>query len=132
MEPIVTRCGYRCDLCLAYKPNVEKHPSNQQMLSDGWYRYFGFRIPADEICCDGCMAEDPRLIDRSCPVRPCVLDSGLDHCAQCEQYVCEKLTERLVDYEEIKSRIGAEIPEEDYLRFIRPYENKRRLAALRA
>jgi len=132
MEPIVTRCGYRCDLCLAYKPNVEKHPSNQQMLSDGWYRYFGFRIPADEICCDGCMAEDPRLIDRHCTVRTCVLDSGLDHCAQCEQYVCEELTERLVDYEEIKSRIEAEIPEEDYLRFIRPYENKRRLAALRA
>ena len=23
MEPILTRCGYRCDLCLAYKPNVD-------------------------------------------------------------------------------------------------------------
>ena len=29
MEPIITKCGYRCDLCLAYKPNLEKHPENQ-------------------------------------------------------------------------------------------------------
>lgn len=26
MEPIITRCGYRCDLCLAYKPNVVEKP----------------------------------------------------------------------------------------------------------
>jgi hypothetical protein len=41
MEEILSRCGYRCDLCLAYRPNVEKNPSNQQVLSDGWFKYFG-------------------------------------------------------------------------------------------
>ena len=49
MEPILTRCGYRCDLCLAYRPNVAKNPSNQQKLSDGWFKYFGFRLPPSEI-----------------------------------------------------------------------------------
>ncbi|MBN1149519.1 MAG: DUF3795 domain-containing protein [Anaerolineales bacterium] len=132
MGPILSRCGYRCDLCLAYRPNVESTPSNQQKLSDGWHQYFGFRLPPAEICCDGCMADEPRLIDRSCPVRPCVIESGLDNCSQCEQYICEKLTERLVVYEEIEARLGAEIPEDDYLFFIRPYENKRRLEAIRA
>lgn len=131
MNPILTRCGYRCDLCLAYKPNVAAHPANQQKLSDGWHTYFGFRVPPQEICCDGCMADNPHLIDAACPVRPCVLARGLDNCAQCEDYVCEKLTERLVSYEEIKARIGAEIPEDDYRCFILPYENKRRLDALR-
>jgi hypothetical protein len=29
------KCGYRYDLCLAYKPNLEKHPENKQILSDG-------------------------------------------------------------------------------------------------
>lgn len=137
MEQILTRCGYRCDLCLAYKPNIAQNPSNQQKLSDGWHKYFGFRIPAPEICCDGCMAEDnpqrvaPQLIDQSCPVRPCVIEKGLDNCAQCEQYICEKLTERLVVYKEVQNRVDVEISEEDRLCFIRPYENKRRLDALR-
>lgn len=131
MEPVLTRCGYRCDLCLAYKPNVEESPSNQKKLSDGWYKYFGFRIPPEKIICDGCMADNPRLIDQTCPVRPCVLEKGLENCAQCEQYICGKLAERLVVYEEVKKRVNIEILEDDYLCFIHPYENKIRLDRLR-
>lgn len=132
METILTRCGYRCDLCLAYKPNVIQNPENRHKLSDGWYQYFGFRLSPEEICCDGCMAEDPTLIDRSCPVRPCVIERGLDNCASCQDYVCERLVERLVIYEEVQQRVSATILEDDYQRFIRPYENKRRLEALRS
>jgi len=131
MEAILTRCGYRCDLCLAWRPNVERDAASRQILSDGWHKYFGFRIPPEQICCDGCMAENAKLIDTSCPVRPCVIRKGLDNCAQCEEYACERLQERLVAYEEIQARIGAEIPPEDRARFIEPYENKRRLDALR-
>jgi len=132
MEPILTRCGYRCDLCLAYRPNVASNPANQQKLSDGWYKYFGFRLPAAEILCDGCMTDDPRLIDQNCPVRPCVIVRGFDNCSQCERYVCDKLTERLVVYEEVRQRVGAEIPEDDRQCFIQPYENKQRLDVLRS
>jgi hypothetical protein len=131
MAIILTRCGYRCDLCLAYRPNVEKNPENQQKLSDGWYQYFGFRLPPAEIICQGCMSDNPQL-DQACPVRPCVIERNLDNCAHCEHYSCEKLKERLVVYAEVKDRVSAEIPEEDYLCFIRPYENKRRLDAIRA
>lgn len=131
MEPILTRCGYRCDLCLAYKTNVMQHSSNRQKLSDGWHKYFGFRLPPSAICCDGCMSPNPKLIDQNCPVRPCVIEKGLDNCSQCEQYVCDKLRQRLVSYEEMKLKSGAEIPAEDRENFIRPYENKLRLDALR-
>ncbi len=130
-EPIVTRCGYRCDLCLAYRPNVAQHPENRQILSDGWHRYFGFRIPPADICCDGCMAEDPELIDENCPVRPCAMERGLEDCSSCESAVCEKLETRIVTREEVRERIGHEIPADDYERFIRPYENTRRVEALR-
>ena len=131
MEPVLTRCGYRCDLCLAYRPNVEKDPTNPQTLSEGWYQYFGFRLPAPEIVCDGCMADNPKLIDQGCPVRPCVMEKGLDNCSQCEDYVCDRLTERLVVYEDVRERVGREVPEEDRRCFIRPYENKERLDALK-
>jgi len=132
MEPILSRCGYRCDLCLAYRPNIEAHPENRQVLSDGWHTYFGFRVPPEALCCDGCMAENPQLIDATCPVRPCVIAQGLEHCAQCPDYEgCEKLAERSVVFEELQARRGVTIPEEDRTRFILPYENKRRLEVLR-
>lgn len=130
MKPILTRCGYRCDLCLAYKPNIEAHPENRHKLSDGWHKYFGFRLQPAEITCDGCMSESPHLIDGSCPVRPCAIERGLDNCSQCEEYICDKLKQRLVTYEGVAERVGAEIPAHDRQCFIRPYENKERLDAL--
>lgn len=133
MEPILTRCGYRCDLCLAYRPNVERNPANQQVLSDGWFTYFGFRIPPEKIVCDGCLSTsaDASLLDAGCPVRPCVIARGLDNCAACPEYGCEKLQQRRVVYEEIRERMDAEIPDADRQRFILPYENIVRLDALR-
>lgn len=132
MEPVLTRCGYRCDLCLAYRPNLESNPENRQILSDGWFTYFGFRIPPEEILCDGCLAEGARLVDTACPVRPCVIERGLPNCAACGQYICAKLEERVVSREEVRQRMRAEIPEEDFQRFVLPYENKPRLEEIRA
>jgi hypothetical protein len=110
---------------------VEANIQNQQTLSDGWFKYFGFRLLADEIICDGCMTNDPNLIDKNCPVRPCVIEKRLENCSQCDEYVCEKLTERIVEYKEIRKRIGEELSKDDYVHFIRPYENKRRLDEIR-
>ncbi|OGN91480.1 MAG: hypothetical protein A2Y88_12565 [Chloroflexi bacterium RBG_13_48_10] len=132
MGPILTRCGYRCDLCLAYKPNIERNPENKQKLSDGWYKYFGFRIPAEKIICDGCMEDQPTLIDQSCPVRPCVIEKKLKNCTECDLYICEKLRERIVVYEDLKRGFGMDIPDDDYKCFIQPYENKHRLDIYRA
>lgn len=126
MDPILTRCGYRCDLCMAYRPNVEAHPDNRQVLSDGWYKNFGFRIPPENISCDGCMSENPKLIDQTCPVRPCVIEHGVDNCSQCKDFPCSKFLERQVTFEQIQAGVPFEIPPDDRRCFILPYENKAR------
>lgn len=131
MQPILTRCGYRCDLCLAYRPNVESQTANRQKLSDGWFRYFGFHLPPEEICCDGCLTSSPHLIDQDCPVRSCVLDRQLENCAQCAEPGCPRLAERLVSFEEVQQRTPHPIPLLERAWFILPYENQDRLQALR-
>ena len=132
MEELLSRCGYRCDLCLAYRPNIEKKPDNRQILSDGWFKYFGFRIQPENIICDGCLAEHPKLIDQGCPVRPCVNERGLENCGYCDQYICEKLKDRIVEFDTIRERLQQDIPVEDRTRFILPYENQLRLERIRA
>ena len=131
MEELLARCGFRCDLCLAYRPNVESNPGIQETLSDGWHEYFGFRIPPEKIVCDGCIAPDSDPIDDECPVRPCATARHFATCAQCSDYICDALATRLVVYEDVAARVGRPIPEEDRARFIAPYENKPRLEALR-
>ena len=130
MDPIITKCGYRCDLCLAYRPNVEAHPENRQILSDGWHKYFGFRIPPEEIYCEGCLSVDGKQIDSGCPVRPCVIDRGIDNCAYCGDFVCEKLQSRMVNFHEIQTRFNQPISIKDRYRFITPYESENRLKTL--
>jgi hypothetical protein len=127
MPEILSCCGYRCDLCMAYRPNVETDPASRQVLSDGWFKYFGFRIPPEEILCDGCRAEGLQQIDPACPVRPCVMERCLSDCSECPDYGCAKLAERLVVFEDIAARTKGPIPDEDRARFIAPFENKRRL-----
>lgn len=129
-QPILSLCGFRCDLCLAYKPNIEAHPENRQVLSDGWHTYFGFRLPPEEIFCEGCSTESKESLDRECPVRPYVIARGLDNCASCEDAIYEKLNERLIDFESIQAHFESPIPKEDRQRFILPYENVQRLNIL--
>lgn len=132
MEPIISCCGMRCDLCMAYRPNVEAHPEYRQLLSDGWHTYFGFRIPTEHIQCNGCFPDGNPTIDSECPVKPCVTERGLKNCASCEAYICEKLAGILVTIENIQEKFDYPIPEIDRQRFIFPYENAARLETLRS
>ena len=133
MDEILSRCGYRCDLCLAYKENIEED-DRRELLSDGWNKFFGFRIPSEDIYCEGCVSSDPtgaELIDKKCPVRKCVIEKGIEDCSECEDYFCEKLESRLVSYEELAEKYGSEIDQDEREMFIRPYENKKRLEDMR-
>jgi len=131
---ILARCGCRCDLCLACRENVEKE-DRRKLLSDGWYKYFGFRIePEDIVVCDGCLSDDclkNQLLDTECPVRPCVIEKGYENCSQCVEFMCEKFKQRLADYEGLKKYHG-DIPQADYELFIRPYENGKRISELKS
>ncbi|MBN1781480.1 DUF3788 family protein [bacterium] len=133
-KELLSRCGYRCDLCLAYAERVRQHDQRNE-LSDGWHRIFGFRISPEKIVCNGCLQTDDSgttvLIDKTCPVRPCTAGKGLENCAQCGDYCCEKLKERIVVYGDLEGRITPKISRTEYLRFIKPYENKKRLDAFR-
>lgn len=128
---IIAKCGYRCDLCLAYTPNVEAK-DRRQLLSDGWFEIYGFRLVPEDIKCDGCISsESPELIDKNCPVRPCVVNKKIDNCSSCATYICEKLRQRIVVKSEIEEKMDRKLTDQEYKLFIEPYESRARLDKLR-
>jgi len=134
MKEDIACCGYKCKICPAYKDNITDKNSQQQ-VSDGWFKYYGFRIPPENIYCDGCLpdnCENPKRIDTQCPVRPCVLEKGIPNCAHCEEYICEKLSQRIVDIAGIRSKCDEPVQEEEFERFTKPYDNKSRLDKIRS
>ena len=129
---ILTKCGYRCDLCLAYKSNVEKN-DQRDILSDGWKSLYGFRIKPNDIVCEGCVScDNPDLIDKACPVRLCVIDKEIENCAFCDEYICEKLKKRIVNRDHIEKRLNRKLTEKEYKLFVKPYESKERLDNIKA
>jgi len=75
--------------------------------------------------------ENLRLVDTGCPVRPCVTEKGLQNCAYCDEYICEKFEQRMVTYESVARRFREPIQEEDFKNFISPYENRKTIDELR-
>jgi len=127
---VLSKCGYRCDLCLAYAPNVAEADRRRE-LSDGWHRIFGFRIEPDEIICEGCVSsESPVLIDKKCPVRPCAVERRLEHCGQCPDFICDRHRQREVSRKDIEERLGKKISDSDYELFVKPYESVTRLRSM--
>lgn len=126
MKEMLARCGYRCDLCAARS----KDPAVRQKLVDGWRKYFRLqRYTAENVQCDGCL-NDGKLADINCRVRPCVIEKGIENCAYCDEFPCEKLKAVLCSREGFMSRFP-DISEEDYNLCMRMFESESRLLEIR-
>lgn len=135
MSDLFAKCGNNCGRCPSYRENL-KTDEDRQRCSDGWHKYLGFRLSPGKLrLCDGCQAPDDENPVRyqNCYVRRCAVRSGVETCAHCSNYPCEDLKAlQDVNREEIEARLGAPIPEEDYLTFIEPYEGMKHLDEIRA
>ena len=89
---------------------------------------FNEHVKPEEIICDGCVScEHPRLIDTECPVRPCVVEKGFENCSFCDEYICEKLTQRIVNRAEIENNLKRKLNEEEYesiIKLLKKHEAK--------
>jgi hypothetical protein len=137
MKDFFSKCGINCGRCPSYKENLLTD-EDRQRCSAGWHRYLGFRITPGKLrLCDGCQASDDENPVRyqSCYVRKCAVRNGVETCAHCSAYPCEDAPRVSISTdarEETAARLGALIPEEDYLAFIEPYEGIKHLDAIRA
>ncbi len=126
---VLTMCGYRCDLCKAFTPNI-KNKDEREFLSHMWMKYYGLDIPADRIYCDGCrcFSEDAKRIDMGCPVRKCVLEKGIEHCGDCSSYPCTTFEERRgLSLNEAKEKLGDKFCEDEFYSCLLAYDNMTRL-----
>ncbi|MHC4478205.1 MAG: DUF3795 domain-containing protein [Planctomycetota bacterium] len=128
-EPIVSKCGYRCDLCPAHESNL-KSEADKKTMCDAWNKYLGGNIEPEAISvCGGCQAEGKQG-DESCPVRPCAIGRGVETCAHCEEFACEKVKSKMNFVEESVKDVS-NIPQSDFKKFIEPFFGGRHLSEIR-
>jgi hypothetical protein len=122
MDEMIGYCGYDCNLCAARSDD----PKVRQRLVEGWRKIFGHeQYTVDNVKCDGCRA-GARLADTQCEVRPCAIEKGVESCAVCDEFVCEKVGKLLASREGLfiflHKKLGS-LTEEEYETCMRQFES---------
>ena len=94
MAKMIAHCGLDCAACPAYKATQANDVSARRHVAEEWSREFKHDIKAADINCDGCTSDSTRHFSYclACPIRACSGGKGLQSCAYCPDYGCEKLS----------------------------------------
>jgi hypothetical protein len=107
MEKMVAFCGLVCTDCDAFIATQENNDVKRKEVAEAWSKEFGGEIKPEEINCDGCLTKEGRHINHwnVCEIRKCGMEKGVENCAYCNDYNCQKLTVFLENSPEAKETL---------------------------
>lgn len=129
MRAVIGRCGYRCDLCMAYKKNGSGM-LHQLKVAQGWFTYYDLKVHPAKLSCGGCHESDSRLFcfdERFGRVCDCVVAKNIENCGHCEDYPCPDLKYKMDACEAIRKRYEGRISKAEFMNFIAPYDPRENL-----
>lgn len=89
---MIAYCGLDCKICDAYKATQTNDDDLREKTAVLWSQMYGADIKADQINCDGCMADGVKFFHcNNCDIRDCNIGKGTENCAQCSEYICDTL-----------------------------------------
>jgi hypothetical protein len=92
-EKMVAYCGIVCNDCRAFIATQKNDTELKKEVAKKWSTEKEPLKPED-IDCGGCLATRQRLFKfcGTCAVRRCGHEKGVENCAYCREFPCEKLT----------------------------------------
>ena len=96
MDEVISYCGLLCQGCAIYlatrEVNDEKKAKMRAEIAQVIKEHYGVEHKPEDIAdCDGCRTEGGRLFCKECQIRKCAREKGIESCASCTEYACEKL-----------------------------------------
>lgn len=111
MDEIIAYCGLTCHTCPIYLATREKNPKKKRgmraKIAGKINKLYKEKLKAEDVTdCDGCKTEE-RLFSGSqkCEIRKCARDKGIESCAHCSEYPCEKLKKFFATEPDAKARL---------------------------
>lgn len=93
MEKIIAYCGITCSECPAFIATKNNDDAKRKETAELWSKKYNHDMKTEDINCDGCLTETGRIIGYGafCEIRKCGQERGVENCAYCGDYACEKL-----------------------------------------
>jgi len=76
-------CGLYCGVCGIYIA----HKDNNMKFKERLAGVYGVNV--EDIRCEGCLADDVFFYCRTCPIKSCVAEKGIEGCHQCDEFPCK-------------------------------------------
>ena len=86
-------CGLSCHECGAFQATRDNDDKKRAEVAELWSKEYKSDIKPEDINCEGCLTQSGNVFNysRICEIRKCGKEKGVENCAHCSEYVCEKL-----------------------------------------
>ncbi len=92
METMISYCGLECTTCPAFVARLNDDDELRIKTASEWSKQFNREMSKDSIDCAGCLSDGPHgPYCGMCDIRTCGLEKGIENCAHCADYGCDKL-----------------------------------------
>jgi hypothetical protein len=89
---MIAYCGLDCSKCDAHLATIENTDTQRIKTAQKWSKMYQHEISPGQINCDGCKSNGEKFFHcNSCEIRQCCISKNVDHCAACEDYICDTL-----------------------------------------
>jgi len=107
MGKMVAFCGLVCTDCGAFIATQKNDDAKRREVAEAWSKIFGGEYKPEDINCDGCLTEDGLLWSycHVCEIRECGIERGVENCAFCVDYSCERLSKFLQNVPEARKTL---------------------------
>jgi predicted RNA-binding Zn-ribbon protein involved in translation (DUF1610 family) len=75
-------CGLYCGVCGIYIAHRDGNVKFKERLT----QVYG--VGVDDIRCRGCLSDEPFAYCRTCPIKSCTAEKGIEGCHQCADFPC--------------------------------------------
>ncbi len=93
MSKMIAYCGLICSNCPTFLATQNNDNVARARTAALYSEKFKLDLRPEDINCDGCLSHGGRIITycKSCDIRKCCREKGLDNCSLCKEQPCEKL-----------------------------------------
>jgi ribosomal protein S27AE len=84
-QDLAAPCGLYCGVCAVYIAHRDDNLKFKERLT-GVYN-----VGVEDIKCRGCLSDEPFVYCRTCAIKVCTSEKGIEGCHQCVDFPCKHI-----------------------------------------